>query len=243
MNKDFYHEKYVLADYLFSSNMTKSQIASEMEISLKELNEKLKCYNLTWVNSKKKKMSRGQAAIVQTIEKILPNEKIEFELYLGEKLYLDIYIPLYGIGIEYHGRQHFEWVPFFHPTEADFRLAQRRDLRKEELCREKGISLVSFRYNDDLSEDVVFARLLDAIKSSEPKPEIVEEKDEDFERRRKEQLDKARQRRSATRKDIKTRRNQDHEYQQQQKEFRRLQRAKRKQAERDFLNNLRDRSG
>lgn len=240
MEKDFYHEKYALADYLFSSNLTKAQIAKEMEISLKELNEKLKCYQLSWVTTRKRKMSRGQAAIVQVLEKILPNENIVFELYLGEKLYLDIYIPSYSIGIEYHGRQHFDWVPFFHETEADFKLAQRRDLRKEELCGEKGIALVSFRYNDDLSEDVVFARLLDAIKSC-PVPEVATpEESEEFERRHKEQLARARQRRAAIRKDIKTKRDLDHDFQQRQKEFRKLQRARRKQSRRDDYYNIRD---
>jgi hypothetical protein len=233
MDKDFFHEKYVIADYLFSSRMTKAQIAKEMDISLRELNEKLRCYNLEWVTTKKRKMSRGQAAIVQIIQKILPNEKIEYELHLGERLYLDIYIPTYKIGIEYHGRQHYEWVPFFHATEADFILAQRRDIRKEELCAEKGISLVAFRYNDSLSEDTIFARVLEAIRSC-PSPELnAEEVDPELELKRKKYLASARQRRSTISKELKNRREHDHEYQKQQKEFRKLQRERRRKLRRD----------
>jgi hypothetical protein len=240
MEKDFYHEKYVISDYLFSSRLTKAQIAKEMDISLKELNEKLRCYNLDWVTTKKRKMSRGQAAVVQVIQKILPNEKIDYELYLGEKLYLDIYIPTYNIGIEYHGRQHYEWVPFFHATEADFILAQRRDMRKEELCAEKGISLIAFRYNDSLDEDSVFARVLEAIKNCPIIEEASEEVDPELELRRKKQLELARQRRSSFRKEIKNRKELDHESQQRQREFRKLQRARRKKLRRDDYFGIQD---
>lgn len=232
-DKDFFHEKYIIADYLFSSKLTKNQIAKEMDITLKELNEKLRCYNLDWITNNRRKMSRGQAAIVQIIQKILPNEKIEYELYLGEKLYLDIYIPTYKVGIEYHGRQHYEWVPFFHPTEADFLLAQRRDMRKEEVCAEKGISLIVFRYNDALNEDSIFARVLEAIKNSPASRDTAKEVDSEFELKRKKQLEMARQRRSSIRKEIKSRKELDHESQQRQKEYRKLERERRRKLRRD----------
>lgn len=242
VEKDFFHEKYALADYLFSSNLTKTQIAKEMDVSLKELNEKLKCYDLEWVTSRSKKMSRGQSAIMQVLQKVLPNERIILEEHLGERLFLDIYIPSYDIGIEYHGRQHYQWTPFFHPTEADFRLAQRRDVRKEELCREKGISLIAFRYNDHLSEESIFARLLEAIRSC-PVVESSEPEDEEFNRRHQENLAKARQRQAAIRKEMKARKDLNHEQQQERKEYRKQQRDRRKQQQREYYDQLRLRGG
>lgn len=46
------------------------------------------------------------------------------------------------VNSEYNGPQHYEEIPFFGPLEA----IQERDLRKQELCRQAGIRLVSVPY-------------------------------------------------------------------------------------------------
>ena len=35
-------------------------------------------------------------------------------------LYLDFFIPNLMIGIEVHGKQHYEYVPYFHKTKAKY---------------------------------------------------------------------------------------------------------------------------
>ena len=41
-------------------------------------------------------------------------------------LYLDFLIPNVKMGVEVHGRQHYEFVPFFHKSKAGFAKAKKR---------------------------------------------------------------------------------------------------------------------
>ena len=228
MDKDFYKEKYALTDMLLSTNVSKTSIAKELGVTVPELNKRIKEYNLDWITDRKRKMSRGQSAIVDILRKILPNEKIDFEHHIGERLRLDIYVPAYELAIEYHGRQHFEWVPFFHEDPADFQLAVARDQRKADLCKKLGITLVVFRYNDSLDETSVFNRILTSVRATEyVKKETPQLSDEQKEFRRKVKESRARMR-----KDFKKQRTEDVEYQQQQSKRRKELKQARREWER-----------
>jgi hypothetical protein len=54
----------------------------------------------------------------------------------------------------------------FFESKEEFLEAQKRDQRKIELCKQQNILLVVFRYNDKLTEEAVYDRLLTAIRSS-----------------------------------------------------------------------------
>ena len=56
-------------------------------------------------------------------------------------LELDFYIEEIRAGIEIQGRQHYEWVPHFHPDYADFLALKARDQKKSIICREMDIVL------------------------------------------------------------------------------------------------------
>lgn len=230
MEKNFYCEKYLITDLLLSTNLTKAQIAKELEITVPELNKRIKSYGLNWVKAKKRKMSRGQAAIVDILKKILPNEKIEFEYHIGEKLLLDIYIPSYDLAIEYHGRQHFEYVAFFHKSDLDFKLAQERDNRKIELCKELGITLVVFRYNDNLTEDTVFARILHSIKTTPSKlaPATKNIANEEYRQIKKDIVGRAKKNRAKRKKEWKAQRENDEELRRDREAFKKQVRDNRK---------------
>jgi hypothetical protein len=51
------------------------------------------------------------------------------------------------LAIEYHGRQHYEWIKHFHKTEKEFQDAQRRDQIKKRLLKEANVSLVEIKYS------------------------------------------------------------------------------------------------
>jgi hypothetical protein len=68
-----------------------------------------------------------------------PNRRPRF---LGG-LELDGYCPELGVAFEYHGRQHYEYVPFFHRNgPADLAAQQERDRRTAAGCDAEGVALI-----------------------------------------------------------------------------------------------------
>jgi hypothetical protein len=60
----------------------------------------------------------------------------------GYELELDLYDPVTKIAIEFNGKQHYEYVPFFHQTQERFEAQKRRDAYKVQRCTELGIKLI-----------------------------------------------------------------------------------------------------
>lgn len=166
----------LLKDLLFNTNLPLTKIAEELGWTKYQLNKRMNYLGLNWVKRYYKKLSRGHAALLKIMQNLLPGEEVVTEHHIGERLMLDVYCPKYKIAAEYHGRQHFEYVEHFHNTKQDFIDGQARDERKAELCKEQGIALIVFRYNDTLTEEVVFDRMLTALRSRpEPKKEDTPE--------------------------------------------------------------------
>lgn len=165
-----------LKDLLFESNLSINDIAKELNVTISFLNKRIKQLGLSWIKEKNKKMSRGQTALTLVMKKLLPGEKIVNEYHLGDKLRLDVYCPKYQIAAEYHGRQHFYYTQRFFDSKYEFEEAQKRDKKKLELCQELGIALVVFRYNDNLTEESVYDRMLEAIKSAPGKDVSVQKR-------------------------------------------------------------------
>ena len=162
-----------MVDLLFDTSLSLNEIAKEVGWPLAKVNQKINQIGLSWLKNSRKKMSRGQTSLTAIMQKLLPGEKIVNEFVLEDKLRLDVYCPSYKVGAEYHGRQHFYYTGQFFESRYEFEEAQRRDQKKIELCKQMGIALIIFRYNDLLTEEAVYDRLLDAIRSS---PFIKEEK-------------------------------------------------------------------
>lgn len=165
----------VLVDLLIETNFTLKEIASELDRPEAWIRQRIRELDLGWIRRSRGFASRGQAALTNIFKKLLPGEEIRAEEPIGDRLFLDVYCPGYMLGAEFHGRQHFEFTKYFHPSMEDFHEAQRRDERKVELCRDLGIALVVVRYNDNLTEDAVFERILQVLKTT-PAPPVKEKK-------------------------------------------------------------------
>jgi hypothetical protein len=63
---------------------------------------------------------------------------IEFDGYNKEK----------SLAIEYHGKQHFEQVKYYQPTEAHFLKQQQNDAFKREYCKQNNIILIEIPYTE-----------------------------------------------------------------------------------------------
>jgi len=155
-----------IKNFLFESNLSISQIAKELCLSYEELDKCIKKIGLSWVKDHRKKMSKGQTVLTSIFKKLIPGETIINEFHIGERLKLDVYCPSYKLGAEYHGIQHFKYTERFHEFKEDFLESQKRDERKLELCKEQGIALVVFRYDDKLTEQAVCDRILSVLKTS-----------------------------------------------------------------------------
>lgn len=160
-----------LIDLLLETNLSISSIAKELDAPINEVNKKINQLGLSWMKESRRKMSRGQTALTQIMQKLLPGEEIINEQHIGDRLKLDVYCPSYKIAAEYHGRQHFYYTSRFFESKYEFEEAQKRDQKKVQYCKDNGIALIVFRYNDSLTEDSVYNRMLEAIRSSEFVPE------------------------------------------------------------------------
>jgi hypothetical protein len=67
-------------------------------------------------------------------------------------LFLDFFIPSLMLGIEVHGRQHYEFCKFFHKTMAGFLQSNKRDFIKEDWCELNGIELIVLKYSDSIKD-------------------------------------------------------------------------------------------
>jgi len=63
-------------------------------------------------------------------------------------------IPKTGIIFEYDGRQHFEFIPYFHKTEEKFNSQIFRDKEKNLFCENNNIKLVRIPYTSKTKEDI-----------------------------------------------------------------------------------------
>lgn len=165
-----------LTDLMFDTSMSLSSVAKELNWSINRLNKEINRLGLSWLKDSKKKMSRGQTALTSIIKKLLPGEKVLNEFHIGEKMKLDVYCPSYQIAAEYHGRQHFYYTQRFFDSKYEFEEAIQRDTKKVQWCKENGVALIVFRYNDKLTEEAVFERLIQAIRAN---PYIVKQKPKD----------------------------------------------------------------
>lgn len=63
---------------------------------------------------------------------------------------LDFFLPKRKLAYEVQGRQHTEFVPFFHKNEAGFKEHQTRDSNKKRFCEINEITLIYIYTEEDL---------------------------------------------------------------------------------------------
>lgn len=64
----------------------------------------------------------------------------------GNNLEIDCYNEDLKIGVEYSGRQHYEFVPYFHKNKEAFLNQKYRDELKRRMCLDNGILLIEVPY-------------------------------------------------------------------------------------------------
>lgn len=97
--------------------------------------------------------SKGEAECRYVLEKMFSKPfprrkpKFMFNSETGANLELDMYNKELGIACEYNGKQHYEYIPYFHSKgKTDLYAQKRRDVKKREICSKLGIQLIIVPY-------------------------------------------------------------------------------------------------
>lgn len=61
-------------------------------------------------------------------------------------LEIDCFEPDLRLGVEFNGRQHYEFIPFFHKNKEAFYNQKYRDELKRRMCRDNGVFLIEIPY-------------------------------------------------------------------------------------------------
>lgn len=64
-------------------------------------------------------------------------------------LFVDFFIPQLKLMVEAHGRQHYEYVHFFHEDMTGFMKSKKRDANKAQWCKINKITLVICSYAEN----------------------------------------------------------------------------------------------
>ena len=64
----------------------------------------------------------------------------------GQNLELDVFNSELKLAVEYNGKQHYEYVPFFHATKDAYYNQKYRDKMKRDMCKDLNIKLIEVPY-------------------------------------------------------------------------------------------------
>lgn len=73
-------------------------------------------------------------------------------------LELDAYIPELKVAFEYNGKQHYEPIEFFGGQEK-FLIQSENDFKKARLCEENDVHLITIKYDEDLSSNLIQSKI------------------------------------------------------------------------------------
>lgn len=114
-----------------------------------------------------KRESTGHRLIREILERHVGSEEFTeeqtFDWAINSEtmrpLYYDFYIPSLSKLVEFDGAQHFIHTKYFHETEDAFAAAQRRDVLKNELAIQNGLTVIRFSFKDELSDELVTKKI------------------------------------------------------------------------------------
>lgn len=91
-----------------------------------------------WLNISNVKYTPQYKVVLDEIARNSKVVYIDFMIYKGKR----------KIAIEYNGRQHYSFVPFFHKTIDGFNKQLRRDKLVREWCKNNNIELIEIPYTE-----------------------------------------------------------------------------------------------
>ena len=99
------------------------------------------------VRSREQSKSAGQYMLGRIIRSLYGFRAVVLEEFpvVGERLWLDFFLPHHKLAFEYQGVQHDKFVKLFHGDRKGFEKSRARDERKKNWCELNEIVLVEVR--------------------------------------------------------------------------------------------------
>jgi hypothetical protein len=120
------------------------------------LDDKEYSWNLSlYRNNQRATASAGHKKARTLLKELFPFDPVLEELTLPgirPKLYADFFIAAQMLMVEVQGRQHYEYVPFFHKTKHNYFKAVRRDNTKLSWCTKNNILLIGLNDQESVDE-------------------------------------------------------------------------------------------
>jgi hypothetical protein len=117
--------------------------------------------------------SRGELFARICFEELLPESKFEHNLHVPwlARLKFDGYDPDLGLAFEYHGKQHYEYIPHFHRNGLiDYIIQRSRDKLKLELSDKNWVTVIVIPYTVSIMDMMSFIRNELDILGYRPRP-------------------------------------------------------------------------
>lgn len=127
----------------------------------KQCKPKKKGYKKKWTHKGSK-----EALMFKILNQVFPDEEYINNGYYSwllsprsAPMQLDRYYPKLKLAFEYMGSQHYEFNKYFHRTKDAFVYLQECDIIKRKICKDKGISLIEIRHDEDITIDLIKSKL------------------------------------------------------------------------------------
>lgn len=102
-------------------------------------------------------LSKGEQQIIQILNEHEIDYIHQYKVVVNNKTYyIDFYVPDYKLYIEYNGKQHYEYIQYFHEGGRTLEEQQERDEIIRNYCKDKG-ELLEIPYNMNIKE-VLYAK-------------------------------------------------------------------------------------
>ncbi len=113
-------------------------------------------------------ISKGEASLLEILKKdiphyaIIPQKKIKIGFH--KNLFIDYYIPVLKLAFEFDGRQHSEYVPYYHQDIAGFMRSKLCDEAKNKWCVDNGVDMIRVNYNEEVDAQTLRSKIRELIK-------------------------------------------------------------------------------
>lgn len=153
-NRYIFYIAIVVIIVVFVYNIVVGNKGTYMNHSDLLLTEALKEFSYTSAIKKKKinNDSAGETECRRVAESLtgykFPTARPNFlrNEITNNNLEIDCFCAELAIGIEYNGKQHYEYIPHFHQSKDAFYNMKYRDQMKKRLCEENGVNLIIVPY-------------------------------------------------------------------------------------------------